>query len=106
VFRSRPKEPQTVNSRATVQIDQPPEVVLDFPHRAVSVDRTTPGEITVAYSCARRADGWTDYTQEVWMTPEPGHAAVLQRAFEGETIRSVTRIKEVLENGEWRPAGA
>ncbi len=160
MFRSRPKEPQTVNSRATVQIDQPPEVVLDFlldpvsavmtgqfterclhlpdtparavgaqyvsisredglivasveelveldfPHRAVSVDRTTPGEITVAYSCARRADGGTDYTQEVWMTPEPGHAAVLQRAFEGETIRSVTRIKEVLENGEWRPAGA
>jgi hypothetical protein len=40
------------------------------------------------------------------MTPEPGHAAVLQRVFEGETIRSVTRIKEVLENGEWRPAGA
>jgi hypothetical protein len=25
-------------------------VELDFPHRAVSVDRTNPGEITVAYS--------------------------------------------------------
>ena len=81
-------------------------VELDFPHRAVSVDRTSPGEITVAYSCARRADGGTDYTQEVWMRPEPGHAAVLQRVFEGETIRAVTRIKEVLESGEWRPVEA
>jgi len=81
-------------------------VELDFPHRAVSVDRTNPGEITVAYSCARRADGGTDYTQEVWMRPEPSHAAILQRAFEGETIRAVTRIKEVLENGDWRPSEA
>ena len=40
------------------------------------------------------------------MRPEPSHAAILQRAFEGETIRAVTRIKEVLENGDWRPSEA
>jgi len=81
-------------------------VELDFPYRAVSVNRTNPGAITVAYSCARRADLGTDYTQEVWMQPDPRHVAALQRAFDAETIRSVARIKEVLENGEWRPSEA
>lgn len=78
-------------------------VELEFPHRAVSVNRTTPGAITVAYTCAPREDGGTDYTQDVWMQAEGRFADRLQEVFDAETMRSVLRLKEVLENDEWRP---
>ncbi len=81
-------------------------VELDYPHRAVTVNRTTPGGITVAYTCAPRGDAaaeYTQYTQEVWMQPSPGSAELLQDLFDAETQRCALRIKQVLENGEWRP---
>lgn len=80
-------------------------VELDYPHRALSRNLSSPGEITVAYTCAPGTTGGTDYTQEVWMHPEPGRAAALQPLFEAETRRSVHRIKQVLESGEWTPPG-
>ncbi|GAA1475903.1 hypothetical protein GCM10009623_03490 [Nocardioides aestuarii] len=80
-------------------------VELDYPHRAVSVNLTSPGNITVAYTCAASTSGGTDYTQEVWMSPGPGRAAHLQGLFESETERSVNRIKQVLEAGEWTAPG-
>jgi hypothetical protein len=80
-------------------------VELDHPHRAVSVNRSTPGAITVAYTCVARDDGGTDYTQEVWMHPDAGRAKALQALFEAETARSVHRIKQVLEGDEWTPPG-
>ena len=82
-------------------------VELDYPHRAVSRNISSPGEITVSYRCAPTpTTGGTDYTQEVWMRPEPGRAAQLQGLFEAETLRCVQRIKQVLETGEWTPLGA
>jgi hypothetical protein len=81
-------------------------VELDYPHRAVTVNRTTPGGITVAYTCAPRgrdAAAHTQYTQEVWMQPSPGSAELLQELFDAETHRCAQRVKQVLESGEWRP---
>jgi hypothetical protein len=78
-------------------------VELEYPYRAVTVNRTTPGGITVAYTCAPRGGNATEYTQEVWMEPSPGSAELLQDLFDAETQRCAQRIKQVLENGEWRP---
>ncbi|MGH3346376.1 MAG: SRPBCC family protein [Nocardioides sp.] len=157
MFRSRAKQPSTVNASATLPIARSPETVmsflldpvsavmigqfvhrsfhlpdtptdavgaqyvslswengllsaeveelvdLEFPYRAVSVNRTTPGAITVAYTCAPRADGGTDYTQEVWIQAEGAYVDPLQEAFTRETLRCVSRIKEILEGDEWRP---
>jgi hypothetical protein len=80
-------------------------VELDHPRRAVSINRSTPGGITVAYDCVPRDDGGTEYTQQVWMRPEAGRAGALQALFEAETARCVHRIKEVLEGDEWSPPG-
>ena len=78
-------------------------VELEFPHRAVSVNRSTPGAITVAYTCAPRENGGTDYTQEVWIEAGRASADAVQEAFTRETLRSVLRIKEILERDEWAP---
>jgi hypothetical protein len=69
------------------------------------VNRTTPGGITVAYTCAPRGRDavHTQYTQEVWMQPSPGSAELLQELFDAETHRCAQRVKQVLESGEWRP---
>jgi len=80
-------------------------VELDYPSRAVSVNRSSPGGITVTYTCARREDGGTDYTQEVTMHPDRGRVTLLQSLFEAETVRCVQRIKQALESGEWQPSG-
>ena len=81
-------------------------VELDHPHRAVSVNRSTPGAITVVYTCVARDDGGTEYTQEVQMRPAAGRVEALQSLFEAETVRCVRRIKQVLEDDEWTPPGA
>ena len=89
------------DGRLRVEIEE--VVELDLPRVAVTRNLTTPGDIRVRYTCEPRADGGTDYQQEVWIDVAPGQEQVLRPLFVAETDRAVARITEVLESGTWVP---
>ena len=79
---------------------------IDHPRRAVSTNRSNPGSITVTYTCERRDDGGTDYTQQVSVIPEPGRARLLRDLFEKETLdkEEVAEVFAPLRRRPQRPA--
>jgi hypothetical protein len=88
----------------SVEVDE--VVELDFPTRVTTVTRTAPGDLRIVYEATPRDSGGSVYTQTVSITVQRGQLATLQAQFQAHTDRAVARIKEILENGEWRPAEA
>jgi hypothetical protein len=89
---------QISESDGLLVVDVEEVVEIDLPHRILTRNLTTPGDLRVAYLCEPWGEQGTRYTQQVSITvADSFERSITEGLFVDETRRVTQRIKELLE---------